>query len=198
MAWNKTKPAGTEPIRDLLAYMPGNWLYLAKALSAEHVFTGTYDDDAGNHRRGESQVVYATSSASIDLLTTPVSGAMAYVLETHHLRYYTDEWNSFPLLHRHGGPMGGNLVIRSALLDGRDPSVDGTAIDLISENATTCGVSASDASGVSTGGKAPSATTPTNVASTWAFSDMGFLIMQTSASAAGSTDWVLGTSMDDS
>lgn len=147
MAWYGSRPYGTDDIRDLVVHMPENWAYLQSALSAQHTFPGSqYGLDAGKHIQGQVSYLFYGTSAEIITLHTDYNvpeGALSYDTENWRLWYYAGGWEGFNgLVHRKLGWMTGNLHIPGPYLDGRDPSVDGAKLDLISALAVASGVQA--------------------------------------------------------
>lgn len=143
MAWYGTKPAGTDDIRDLVIHMPENWAYLQSALSAQHTFPGSYGIDAGKHIQGQVSYMFYGTSAEVIALDTDYDvpeGALAYDIQNLRIWYYASGWQGFNgLVHRKNGWMSGDLEIPGEYLDGRDPSVDGARLDLISALAVATG-----------------------------------------------------------
>ncbi len=143
MAWHVGEPVGNKSIKELIYFMPENWTYIQTRFAVDHTFPGSLNVNAGLHKAGQCRVFFYGPASAIAALTGSPSGAMAYDTQNKRLKYYTGSaWSAFDdLLHKYNDQMTGNLVVSSAIFDGRDPSVDGAKLDTISENATSKGAS---------------------------------------------------------
>jgi len=143
--WDRTLPSLATKVRSVDDYFRDNFVALQDALGREHIFVGDGGSTEGQHNPGLVGILFVGATSACSALSAGVgiegSGAIHYDTWTHKFNTWDGgAWVAYDFLQASGDTITAAWTVPGSYLDGRDPSVDGAALDSMSVSANEVAV----------------------------------------------------------